>query len=392
MINKIAESIFYPNFKKQQKIGAEIEFFLINKNTQRRLFIERDRQLFQDFFNFLVDNEGFEKSKDPKTIRFCKEDFGTISFEPGSQIEFASNPFNSSESLTESIQAFFLLFYCFKKQSNYTELDLFRNGYYTGGLPIEDIPILQNKRYSIMNAYFKQFGDFADNMMKCTCALQIHFDFSSPTDLVDKVNRMLLAKPILLYLSSNSTCKKEKCYSFRDTIWEGGDPTRTGTPAGEEIYEQGTWSLESYIEKIVGSPRIFEPNPDYDDLKNLDYHISTIFTDIRVRNTIELRYLDCPEEDLLFPLIHFTYGLIYNNSLWEKFESILPYSFSEIPEICKEINHGTERASVLWKDVIAAPLIKLLNDYGQKESTDFSTIIRKIKAYEPLIYGGEVRV
>ncbi len=381
MIEQIAKSLFYPNFKNQQKIGAEVEFFIVYKKTHKRLYISRDKMFFQDFFNFLVNKEGFERSKKSKTIIFINDDFGTISFEPGSQIEFASNPADNPEALQNSIQNFFALFDRFIHQYSYKNVTLFSKGYYTGGEAKEAIPMLRNERYALVHDYFSQFGDFADDMMKCTCALQLHFDYSSLLDLVKKVNRMLIAQPILLYLSSNSMSKKHKCYSFRRKVWENADPSRSGTPAGEEIYEQGSWNLYSYIEKILAAPRIFPIKPEWNFIENLNHHISILGTDIRIRKTIEIRYLDLPKEDSLFPLIGLIYNLIYDDELWEDFESILPYKFEDVPKMIRQINEIEEQASFLWKHQIAQPLSTLLEEYGQKQGGDFSALIQKIADY-----------
>lgn len=382
MIEQIAKSLFYPNFNNQQKIGAEVEFFIVHKKNLKRLYISRNKMFFQDFFDFLVNQEGFERSKKSKTIIFTKDDFGTISFEPGSQIEFASNPADNPKALEREIQAFFALFNRFIHQSSYKNVTLFSKGYYTGGEAKETIPMLRNERYALVHDYFKQFGDFADDMMKCTCALQLHFDYSSVSDLVEKVNRMLLTQPILLYLSSNSRSEKEKCHSFRRKVWESADPSRSGTPAGEEIYEQGSWNLTSYIEKILAAPRIFPVKPEWDYMQNLDHHISILGTDIRIRKTIEIRYLDLPKEDSLFPLINLIYHLIYDDELWENFESILPYKFGDIPQMIWQINEMEEQASFLWQHQIAAPLRSLLKEYAQKQQLDFSPLIQKIADYD----------
>lgn len=385
MNKQIAKTLFYPNFRDQQKIGAEIEFFIVYKDSLKRLYLSREQSFFDDLFHFLVEKVGFERSKKSKTIIFSNDDFGVISFEPGSQIEFASHPAAHPEILKKSIQNFFTLFDQFTTQYAYENVRLYRSAYYTGGEEIASIPMLENERYKLVHNHFSQFGSFADDMMKCTCALQLHFDYASLPDLVKKMNRILLAQPILLYLSSNSMSEVENCYSFRRKVLENGDPSRSGTPAGEEIFEAGTWNMSSYIKKILAAPLIFPLNPDWDYFQNLDHHISVIVTDIRVRNTIELRYLDCPKEELLFPLIQLTYSLIYDNRFWSKFEALLPYEFYEIPAICNEINHGTEQATVLWKDVFAAPFIQLLGSYGRKKGIDFSAVINKVNSYECLV-------
>jgi len=384
MMEQIAKSLFYPNFKNQQKIGAEVEFFIVYKKTRERLYISRNKMFFRDFFNFLVNKEGFERSKKSKTIIFINDDFGTISFEPGSQIEFASNPADNPQDLQNSIQNFFVLFDRFIHQYSYKNVTLYSKGYYTGGEAKEEIPMLRNERYALVHDYFSQFGDFADDMMKCTCALQLHFDYSSLPDLVKKVNRMLMAQPILLYLSSNSMSKKHKCHSFRRKVWESADPSRSGTPAGEEIYEQGSWNLYSYIEKILAAPRIFPLKPEWNFMENLDHHISILGTDVRIRKTIEIRYLDLPKEDSLFPLIDLTYSLIYDDELWEEFESILPYKFEDVPKMVRQINEVEEHTNLLWEHEIAAPLSSLLKEYAQKQELDFSPLIQKIANYKTL--------
>lgn len=383
-MNQIAETLFYPHFSPSERIGAEIEIFIVNQRTKKRLFVERDRQFFQDFFDFLL-QEGFEQPKDTKTILFHRSDFGEISFESGSQIEFSSLPFSSAEELEENIRAFYTLFERFIAQSFYRDIKLFHKGHFIGVESAERIPIITNERYSIIYDYFAERGDYADDITKFICALQIHFDFASEKDLVDKVNRILLAKPILLYLSSSSPCPSKSCYSYREEVWQKSDPIRTGTAGGEEIYTENSWSLDSYIKKILDAPRIFPADQQLDFYENLDFHISTMWTDVRVRKTIEIRYLDCPKKDLLFPLIQLTHSLIYDQQFWSKFEALLPYEFHQIPEICRAINHGTEHATVLWKDVFAVPFIQLLESYGRKKGIDFSTIIDKVNSYECLV-------
>lgn len=369
-----------------QKTGIELELFCINRATlQRILYASSDIQnkplSIQDLFTYLIEYQGYEASDATKTFGLKKG--GTkITLEPGSQIEYCSAAYIDIKDLLTDFQSYTQTLRALKTAF---PIEWLNTSYFPLG-KAEDVPLIPHPRYEIMSQYFSQTGRLGRSMMCHTTSLQITFDYVNIADLEEKVTRALWLKPILLFISANSAIREgedTRLRSFRTMTYRDADGPRMGTPALDTIWRQGRWTLESYVEKVLQAPMIFAlgttgyqagtKEPFYTAMSQVtfeDYllHHSTIWTDIRVRQYFEIRYLDNPGLSLVPGLALIMNDLFYNEDAWQEFSASIPYHFSEVPMLTDLLNFATPDSDHYWQTNLLQPVERYL--YSLQERLD----------------------
>jgi glutamate--cysteine ligase len=358
------------------KIGIELELFCIDTTTSKPLPYQNDegKLSVQTLFTYLETHEGYEVVGTSKTFELKKG--GTkVSLEPGAQIEFCSTPSASPEALLEELWAYFAVL---KRLSQVFAVSWLDISYFPVG-NADDIPLLPSPRCEIIDRYWQHTGKLGRDLMRYTTSLHVSFDYDDVSDLTSKVERLLFLKPILLFLTASSRIAHGRdtgVRSFRTTIYTDTDAARTGTPGSDALWQSGQWTLEGYIEKVLQAPSIFtvsapgtyresehEPFAHYlQGASFADYlsHLATIYTDIRVRQYIEVRYLDNPGIRLLPGMIILLYRLLYDDAAWRTFSPALPYAFHEIPAIVDLLNSVSAAADDYWETRLLEPVKVLL--------------------------------
>ena len=225
---------------------------------------------------------------------------GTVTLEPGGQVEISSPPHPSPAALHAAVNA---------DLAQLTRL-LDDAGLRLGGTGIDPHRhprmVLSTPRYNAMAASFDRRNGDGRVMMCSTAGLQCCLDAGSP----DRWHALHEVGPTFVAVFANS-----RHHDGRDTgwasarmrTWQGIDPMRTApVPAGPDPTtawtryvlrapllclrrRDGPWdappgiSFGAWIRGAVPTP------PTYDDL---DYHISTLFPPVRPRGYLEVRYLD----------------------------------------------------------------------------------------------------
>ena len=134
--------IFYSGCKTEQKIGVESEKLLVYKNNNQAVKYDDITKILNCF-----DKNEWQKIYENNNLMGLKSDFGTISLEPGSQIELSLQPFKCLEEINAKLIEYYT------NLDNYAQL----NGakvINSGIQPIstyEDITIIPKKRYEYRN-------------------------------------------------------------------------------------------------------------------------------------------------------------------------------------------------------------------------------------------------
>jgi len=178
-----------------------------------------------------------------------------------------------------------------------------------------DIATLPKHRYAIMTAYMPRVGDMGLRMMKQSAGLQLNLDYTSEADCMAKLRLGQLLSPVLYALFANSPLLEGRpsgYLSTRGEIWSRTDPWRTGLIAP---LHRADASLDTYVDFALGVPMYFIAREgrlipmtdtaitfaDYlskgfdgfrATLSDWDLHLSTLFTEVRLRPQIELRSVD----------------------------------------------------------------------------------------------------
>ncbi len=192
-----------------------------------------------------------------------------------------------------------------------------------------DIEMVPKHRYSIMLPYFRRHAresDLAECMMKRTVSVQVNLDYRDEADMVDKVRTATLISPLVGAIFATSPISEGRLNGYasrRLEIWRRTDGYRCGplTAALEPGFD-----FEAYARYALSVPRMFERTParevvaangapfemERSTLADWQLHLTGIFTDVRIKQHLEVRVPDAPGPELLFAVPALFVGILYD--------------------------------------------------------------------------------
>ena len=330
---------------KDFKIGIEHEKFLFNNQDNKRINYSKIKDMFTALLEF-----GWNPILEKENIIGLNKGGKNITLEPGNQIELSGDKLNHiHEACAESQD------YLFELRQVAKKLDI--NLVSAGFDPIsklDEIPNNPKQRYELMTKDMPLGGELSLDMMYRTCGTQLNVDYNSEEDFIKKFKIVNSIVPISIALFANSSIveKKNSGYlSYRSKVWQ--NTSRGGLP--KLFFEE--LNFEKYAEFVMNFPILFiQHNDTYisgkkyvfkdfmdgkiDEISNrlpsendLTTHLSTIFTENRLKKYIELRSMDTCGWDCLCAGPAFNIGMLYGNldevhelvSTWDKDKIINSY-------------------------------------------------------------------
>ena len=386
---------FKNGYKKKFSIGVENEKFLFDINSKSRANYKQVKNVLDFLKKF-----GWKEISEDNNLIGLNNNKQSITLEPGNQIELSGG-------LCENVHQVCSESFKFQKQLDeacaYLGLETFSIGY-------DPITALQNspnnpkKRYKVMTKEMPKKGKLSLEMMYQTCGTQINLDYSSEEDFTKKFKIISFLTPLTVALFSNSAVKQGDptgYLSYRTKVWQ--NTSRAGLP--DFFLDEVTF--EKYADFVLNFPLLFyyknnEYNfpmgKTYKDLvsheeansENLELHLSTIFTELRLKKYIELRSLDACEWDCHCAGPAFFTGLLYGN-LDETFEVIKDWNKDEIKNAYAESCKKGLRTEINNKDILfwSIKLLQIskkglekrsyLNENGKNESVFLKNIENILK-------------
>ena len=340
-------------------VGTEHEKFIFLSKDKKRIPFKGDVSI-NSLFQFLLTKGWLPGEISDENIISLSRDGANITLEPGGQVELSGK---IQKNIHET---------CAETTAHLEELNIFikDNNLCMIGLvfdPIssmEDIHWIPKKRYNIMKSYMPQVGSRGLDMMSRTCTVQANFDYTSESDLVKKfvVSNRIQSFVIAIFCNSPFREMKHNGYlSNRVLTWSDTDIDRCGI---KEIFINKNFSIEEYVDFALDVPNYFlEIDNNYVDttkysfnqilkrqtnnklidnhdlsLDNWVNHLSTIFTEVRLKSYLEVRGADAGKWDMICALPAFWTGLLYDeenlNILWNETHK---WSYSEIMDLYKNV-------------------------------------------------------
>ena len=315
---------FLSGAKKNIFIGVENEKFLFQEKNNVRATYSDVKKVFE----ILIKKFEWKEVKENENIVGLKIDGKSISLEPGNQIELSGDKLsNIHEVCSES--------YDFQNQLDQICKEI---GLKTMSIGYDPITKLNNapknpkQRYKLMTKEMPKGGKLSLNMMYQTSGTQINLDYLSEDDFKKKFKIISYLTPIAIGIFANSTILENQpsgYLSYRSKVWQ--NTSRGGLP---KIFLENM-DFEKYADFAINFPLLFiYKNNDHKNLNNktfgdfmkgslsevnnhlptfedLELHLSTIFTEIRLKKYIEMRSLDACEWDCHCAGPAFYTGLIY---------------------------------------------------------------------------------
>ena len=395
MINSKEQIIKYfkSGIKKTKdfKIGIEHEKFLFNKKDNKRIDYLKIKEMFSALLEF-----GWNPILEKENIIGLNKGGKNITLEPGNQIELSGDKLNHiHEACAESQD------YLFELKQVTKKLDI--NIVSTGFDPIsklDEIPNNPKKRYELMTKDMPLGGELSLDMMYRTCGTQLNIDYNSEEDFIKKFKIVNSIVPISIALFANSSIvekKKSKYLSYRSKVWQS--TSRGGLP---KLFFENL-NFEKYADFVINFPILFIQNKDtyisgkkytfkdfmdgkIDEIENrlptendLTTHLSTIFTENRLKKYIELRSMDTCGWDCLCSGPAFNIGMLYGN-LDEVYEIISNWDNNKIINAYLDAPQKGFNTQLMGKDLLywADTLLNLskkglesrdiLNKHGKNET------------------------
>ena len=404
MINSKEQIIEYfkSGIKKTKdfKIGIEHEKFLFNNKDNKRVNYSKIKEMFAALVEF-----GWNPILEKEYVIGLNKGGKNITLEPGNQIELSGDKLiNIHEACAESQD------YLFELRQVTQKLDI--NIVSAGFDPISklnEIPNNPKQRYELMTKDMPLGGELSLDMMYRTCGTQLNIDYNSEEDFIKKFKIVNSIVPISIALFANSSIvekKKSNYLSYRSKVWQS--TSRGGLP---KLFFENL-NFEKYAEFVINFPILFIQNQDtyisgkkytfknfmdgkIDEIGNrlptesdLTTHLSTIFTENRLKKYIELRSMDTCGWDCLCSGPAFNIGMLYGN-LDDVYEIISNWDKDKIINAYLEAPQKGFNTQLMGKDLLywADTLLNLskkglenrdiLNKHGKNE-TVFLNHLQKV--------------
>ena len=383
---------------KNFKIGIEHEKFLFSNN--KRINYLKIKEMFAALLEF-----GWNPIYEKNNIIALNKGGKNITLEPGNQIELSGEKLNNiHEACAESQDYLFEL----KQVTKKLNISIVSAGFDPIS-KLNETPNNPKQRYKLMTKDMPLGGESSLDMMYRTCGTQLNIDYNSENDFLKKFKIVNSIVPISIALFANSSIiekKKSNYLSYRSKVWQ--NTSRGGLP--KIFFEE--LNFEKYADFIINFPILFIQERDayisghnytFKDFMNgkisevnnrlpnendLSIHLSTIFTENRLKKYIELRSMDTCGWDCLCSGPAFYIGMLYGNidevydliSKWEKDKIINAYL--EAPQ--KGFNTQLMGKDLLYWSSILLKLSRkglenrdILNKY-QKNETLFLNYLQKL--------------
>jgi glutamate--cysteine ligase len=340
-------------------IGLEPEFFPIIRDAKGRpqgrlMLTQTDGAGVLEIVDELAasdDRIGPRNSNSPGPVEYPVEGGGRLTFEPGAQVEHSTAVYDSVASACSDVRDVLgRLRGAFARHHVALAaigVDVWHD--------VETVPQqLRAGRYTAQAAYYRQRGHWGAVMMRHTASLQINLDLGPEGVWQERWLLSNLVSPLMTATFASSPGLGAVCSRAR--AWQELDPTRSGFPRllveGPGNDPRGEWG-QAALEADVMIYRVdgdhFEPGclgcsfekwvldghprwgwPTIDDL---EYHLTTLFFEVRPRGFLELRAGEALPDRWRAVPVTLTAALLYDDTAREMAISLLDGYRATLPEI-----------------------------------------------------------
>jgi glutamate--cysteine ligase len=315
---------------ERHRIGAEAEKFGVDAVTGAAIPYEGERSVLT-VMQALIDRHGWHP--EPETpggplIALLRAG-ASVTLEPGGQLELSGAPLESVHQI------------CMETSGHHAELRDISNELGLAWLGVgfhpcatqAELPWVPKQRYAIMKRYLPAVGTYGLDMMRRTATVQANFDYSSEEDALRKVKVALRLSPLVTAMFANSPFYEGRLFggrSYRARVWLSVDPRRQGlVPAvlerGRRFLDYIEWALDAPMflikrgnEVVENTGQSFRSFMRYGfqghrpTAKDWETHLNTLFPEVRLKRTIEVRGADSLPGKLQCALPALWTGILYD--------------------------------------------------------------------------------
>ncbi len=313
------------------RIGTEYEKVAVDAHSARALAFSGPRGV-ETILKRLADRYGYEPEDEEGRIIALKGPVSSITLEPGGQIELSGEQCADIHCAHREFQRHVQELLEVTRDLDVAVLGL-------GMQPlsrVDEIELLPKARYRIMYPYMGRKGRLGQRMMKQTAGVQANLDYSDEADAMRKLRVSFALTPLVHAIFANSPLTDGDLngyLTYRAHIWTDTDPDRCGIP--RFVFNEGA-GFEDYLQFALDVPMYFlirdhryidltrPPGLTFRQFMERGYdgeratledwgnHLTTIFTEVRLKKYIEIRSADSQPPPLMLALPALCKGILYD--------------------------------------------------------------------------------
>jgi glutamate--cysteine ligase len=266
---------------------------------------------------------------------------GRLTLEPGGQIEFSGAHRVALVEIERALREFATRLVAIGKENKVIFIA-------TGFDPLRKIKEqrwIPKQRYQIMRPYLGARGHRAWDMMCRTAAIQVNLDYGDLEDLAKKFAVATRLAPIAAAIFANSPFEEGKLSGYKSTryrAWLETDPDRTGP---SPLALEDDFTIERFVNYVSEVPMLFVRRagqyinfaghsfaeyiagcgcPTMPIFQDFTDHLTTIFTEARLKPHIEQRSMDSSSIDMTMAALAFWKGIMYDRKTLDIALAIAP--------------------------------------------------------------------
>jgi glutamate--cysteine ligase len=312
------------------RIGIESERFGVNRYNHLPLQYDGEGGILGLFHDFVVRFGWLPESEREggPTISLHRGQ-AAITLEPAGQFEFSGSPLGDVHAVESERLSYVDELIAISAEKDLTWIA-------SGFHPLarhDQLPWVPKQRYGIMRVYLASQGGDALEMMRRTATVQANFDFESIEDALRKLRVGLRLSPIVSAMFANGPFVEGRPFggkSRRIEAWLNVDPSRQGLLPSmwspeSTLDDYVTWALDAPMfmfvrhgQAILNTGQTFRSFFDEGyaghraTLKDWTTHLNTLFPEVRLKQTIEVRGADSVPSRYVAALPALWTGIFYD--------------------------------------------------------------------------------
>ncbi|MDC0747193.1 glutamate--cysteine ligase [Polyangium mundeleinium] len=335
--------------RDRYRIGAEAEKFGVDTTTGAPLPYEGPRSVLT-VLEALVERHGWKIDRESPTgpIIALERAGASVTLEPGGQLELSGAAFDNIHQI------------CLEMSGHLAELrdisgELNLSWLGVGFHPLarqDELPWVPKSRYGIMRRYLPTRGTGGLDMMRRTATVQANFDYSSEEGAMRALRVSLRLSPVTTAMFANSPFVEGGLWggkSRRALTWLSVDPARQGLlenvlERGKRFVDYVEWALDAPMFLIKRGDAILENTGQsfrsflkhgFRDHRatSTDWqtHLNTLFPEVRLKRTIEVRGADSQSAALTCALPALWTGILYDDRALDEAEALTEsFTYAEL--------------------------------------------------------------
>lgn len=308
------------------RVGAEFEKFALDRATGKQIGFDAG---IEGVLHALATHFAWEPYSEAGRLTTLMRGKSTVSVEPGGQLELSTAPSARLSELRAELETHL--------REIRAVTDPATVAWVAAGVTpfssVEEIALNPRPRHRLMAEYLPTKCPHGLHMMKATASTQVTFDYADEADAGRKFAVARKLGPVVNALFANApryAGQGTEFVSFRGRIWQGMDPDRTGLLISllESEVTYARW-----VQLVLDVPLLLLRDGDallpapgvtfrqflnhgingrFPTRRDWDVHLSTMFTEVRMKTFIEVRGADAAPAPLALAVPAVWKGLLYD--------------------------------------------------------------------------------